>query len=76
MISSGDPYPRMCAVFETPYGLSSSQLQRLGLCGNRQEQYSVHCVHDPAASGSRYDPFGYGLNPTRYRVKQFGHSTQ
>jgi len=64
-ISSGGPYPRTCAVFDTQYGFSSSPLQRLELCGEPQEQYSVHPSHIPSATGARYDPFGYGLNPIR-----------
>src|SRR6266851_311694 len=39
-------------------------------------QYSVHSSENPATRGIRYDPLRYGLKPTRYRVRHFGHSTQ
>jgi len=35
-----------------------------------------HPAEGPAVSGIKYDPFGYGLDPGRYRVWHFGHSTQ
>jgi len=41
-----------------------------------QEQYKVHSSENPLTSGTRYAPFRYGLKPTRYRVRHFGHSTQ
>lgn len=74
--SSGGPYPRTCAVFDTQYGFNSSPFQRLELCGEPQEQYKVHPSHIPSATGARYDPFGYGLNPIKYRVQHLGHSMQ
>jgi hypothetical protein len=44
--------------------------------GLPQAQYSVHSSANPSASGIKYDPLRYGLKPGKYRVKQFGHSTQ
>jgi len=44
--------------------------------GLPHEQYRVHSSEKPALRGIRYDPLRYGLKPTRYRVRHFGHSTQ
>jgi hypothetical protein len=44
--------------------------------GLPQEQYRVHSSEKPAATGIRYDPLLYGLKPTTYRVRHFGHSAQ
>src|SRR5260370_8390547 len=44
--------------------------------GLPQAQYSVHSSANPSASGIKYDPLRYGLEPGKYRVKHFGHSTQ
>jgi hypothetical protein len=44
--------------------------------GLPQAQYSVHSSANPSASGIKYDPLRYGLQPGKYRVKHFGHSTQ
>ena len=43
--------------------------------GLPQEQYNIHSSN-PAARGIRYDPLRYGLKPSRYRVRHFGHSMQ
>jgi len=40
------------------------------------EQYRMHPAERLAVKGIKYDPFGYGLDPGRYRVWHFGHSTQ
>src|SRR6266852_175443 len=49
---------------------------RPAMGGLPQEQYRIHSSENPAARGIRYDPLRYGLKPTRYRVRHFGHSTQ
>jgi hypothetical protein len=41
-----------------------------------QAQYNVHSSEYSVDSASRSEPLRYGLNPTRYRVRHFGHSTQ
>jgi hypothetical protein len=58
------------------YCFNSLQLHRVELGGVPQEQYSVHSSEDPEVNGVRYDPLRYGLNPSRYRVRHFKHSTQ
>jgi hypothetical protein len=41
-------------------------------------RHSTAPIHpaNPSASGIKYDPLRYGLKPSKYRVKHFGHSTQ
>ena len=75
-ISPGAPYPRPCATCETSYLFNSHPFHRLEMCGDPHEQYSIQSSNESRATGTRYDPFPYGLNPTRYRVRHFGHSTQ